>query len=263
MTSPLMDVYVLWSCLLALAPAGNESPATVTPPPPAAELRGVYLKMGESAAARGPLVGRLAVKYGEDTVPLDRAFHEGDEIKLEVSSNQAGWVFVFHQGPAGGTKLLWPDPRRPADNRLSAGITRLIPDDGVIAFDPETGQETFFVVISPVSNRPELGPGSVVTFTSSHHPRKAQTAGANGVASPVAPTPAAKDQRQKQIFVRSPVQQIQTDLDAGVRGVSFRPSDGDRYVYFTVDAHGARRWAMAHFRLQHVSASPSGAASPH
>lgn len=234
-------------CALFLAkthaePAGSSATAP--------DLRGVYLAKSQGNTADGSQqIGRLAIRHNAKTVSLDHAFQGGDAIQFEISSNENGCVYIFHQGPSGKSALLWPDPQHPVDNCVAAHVSRFIPDDGTIVFDRETGEERFAVVIAPAQQTPDPAfkqfPNSVSN---------------NGAASREEPPPSAEPQRQ--ILVRSPqlqeAQQMGASLDAGARGVSFRPNDGDPYIYFSTESRSGKRWAVTRFRLQHAG---SGAAA--
>jgi hypothetical protein len=245
----IASVWVLHG-FIATGVTAQTSPGEVDSPSSSDDLRGVYLKSaGAVGMKHGVPIGRLAIRLKGEVVPVDHVFHEGDEIQFEVSSNEPGWVFIFHRGSAGATKLLWPDSKRSADNHLAPRTTRLIPEDGTLLFDREVGDETFSVVISRAPNLVD-GPARATVAG-----QRISRVNSYGKQHENAPTQASKGATvtNKQILVRDPrlLQKIRAGLDAGVRGVTFRPADGDKYVYFGADTRGRRPWAIATFRLKH------------
>lgn len=78
-------------------------------------------------------------------VPVSAVFHSGDRIRLQVQTNQDGYLYVVNRGPSGVWKPLLPS--RNAPNNFIRGRSQ--PVAPVTArFDEQAGEESLFLVFS-------------------------------------------------------------------------------------------------------------------
>lgn len=128
------------------APAEQKAqPSAATPP---AETTGspapayVGLRYSVMQVADG---GRL------DEVDPDRVFRAGDRIKVKITPNTGGYLYIVHQGSSGNWDVLFPSVRtNHGNNAVSRMQTVMIPDGDEydFAFDNKPGAERLFVVLS-------------------------------------------------------------------------------------------------------------------
>lgn len=97
--------------------------------------------------------GRMA-----ETAP-DTVFHAGDRIQLSVEVNDAGCLYVIHQGSSGAWKPMFPSAQvEDGNNRVQARRTYILPPGSRFVFDERPGEERLFVVLSrePVADLEKL-----------------------------------------------------------------------------------------------------------
>ncbi len=76
-----------------------------------------------------------------------RPFRSGERIRLQLTSNTNGYVYLVNMAPDGGNSLLMPYGN--VDNRIGANQTVMFPPDGkTIQFDGQPGQESLLVTLS-------------------------------------------------------------------------------------------------------------------
>jgi hypothetical protein len=81
----------------------------------------------------------------------DTTFHSGDRIRLQVTANTSGYLYVVMRGSSGNWSLLFPTPEVAAgSNSVQRGESRQIPsgDRGQFFFDEQAGVEKLFLVLS-------------------------------------------------------------------------------------------------------------------
>lgn len=118
-------------------------------PPRKVDLRGVFI--GEVAAPR--TVGRLAIQLigprGVQRVPPGHAFSAGDQVRFAVSTNQPGYLTIFHGGTDGRFTRLWPAEGASEAGAVRPGMVQVFPRaPHAIIFDGQPGSERFLVVVS-------------------------------------------------------------------------------------------------------------------
>ena len=87
-----------------------------------------------------------------------RVFHNEDQIKLAVTTNQDGYLYVIHRMNNGDGKLVFPDPRsNQGRNEVKKNQEYVVPSYCPLYLDPNdcwwemappTGRENFIVVFS-------------------------------------------------------------------------------------------------------------------
>jgi len=76
-------------------------------------------------------------------------FHSGDRIRIQVESNQTGYLYVVTQGSSGGWQLLFPSAEvSNGDNQIARGQIRMVPPHNQFKFDEQEGTEKIFLVLS-------------------------------------------------------------------------------------------------------------------
>jgi hypothetical protein len=111
--------------------------------------------MAASYQGPNPLGLRYCIlKLGSDgewnEVSTDTVFHSGDKIRVQVESNESGYLYIIMRGTSGNWRPLFPSPEiRGGDNRIEAMEPQMIPSGrGVFTFDGQKGEEKLFLVLS-------------------------------------------------------------------------------------------------------------------
>ena len=118
-------------------------------------------KTGKQRAALLTLQWRL-LERGNGNVQQDadpsQVFHNEDEFKLAVTTNQDGYLYVIHRTNNGDGKLVFPDPRSNGGrNEVKKNQEYIVPsycpsfldpNDCWWKMQPPTGRENFIVVFS-------------------------------------------------------------------------------------------------------------------
>lgn len=84
-------------------------------------------------------------------VDPDTTFHSGDRIRVQVSTNTTGYLYVVTQGSSGQWSLLFPSAEVAGGNNLiQKGETRVVPSasQGQWYFNDQAGTEKLFVVLT-------------------------------------------------------------------------------------------------------------------
>jgi len=86
-------------------------------------------------------------------------FRSGDKIRIQLKSNVNGRLVIAQRDSAGGSGVLYPDPRVDGgDNRIRAGQVTVLPSATAwFTFDDHPGEEHLFVMLTPEGNRPVPG----------------------------------------------------------------------------------------------------------
>lgn len=119
------------------------------PAPPAAENT-------PPAPAVAPYLGlrysvlQLTGNSRLEEVNPDGVFRSGDRIKVRVTPNSSGYLYVVHQGSSGSWDVLFPSAGfRQGSNAVEKLEPLTVPEgDYDFAFDEKTGTERLFVVLS-------------------------------------------------------------------------------------------------------------------
>lgn len=82
----------------------------------------------------------------EEVLP-DTTFHQGDQIRISVMSNQKGYLYIVDQGTSGRWIPLYPRAGD-ASMPLEPGHEYLVPNPGSYTFDSRPGQERVFVLLT-------------------------------------------------------------------------------------------------------------------
>ncbi|MFO0876604.1 MAG: DUF4384 domain-containing protein [Gemmataceae bacterium] len=120
---------------------------------PGAEVRPVQLNMSVGRLRRGecipvaahkpaPCIVRDIKRVPDDTNRV--VLHTGDRVRIEVVSDQAGFIVVFNRGPAGAIHLLYP-ARIDEVARIHAGVPVQIDN---IEMAPPAGRERVYAIWS-------------------------------------------------------------------------------------------------------------------
>jgi hypothetical protein len=127
-------------------PPSVAAPMQATAPPPAmqaADTKAGY--MGVSYWIE--LTGRDGSKQ---RVTTDRVFRSGDRIKLTLTANRPGYLYLLNIGSSGRSRMLYPHARmRPEENYIQANTAVEVPQGGAIRFDDTVGEETLLLMLSP------------------------------------------------------------------------------------------------------------------
>jgi hypothetical protein len=118
-------------------------------------------KTGKQRAALLTLQWRL-LERGDNNVQREadpsQVFHNEDQLKLAVTTNQDGYLYVIHRMNNGDGKLVFPDPRsNEGRNEVKKNKEYIVPsycpsflnpNDCWWEMAPPTGRENFIVVFS-------------------------------------------------------------------------------------------------------------------
>ncbi|HBY63883.1 MAG TPA: hypothetical protein DEH78_29000 [Solibacterales bacterium] len=130
-----------------------------------------------SQTTLAPLGLRYSVlKYagdeGDVEVDADMVFRAGDRVRLNVQTNDSGYLYVVMRGSSGNWKILFPAVEiNETDNRVERGKSYMVPRSTRFIFDEQAGDEQLFVVLS---RQPEPDFDSLITHlaTGGASPRK-------------------------------------------------------------------------------------------
>lgn len=132
---------------------------------PRMTARDMFYAAESSATARPALA--LGLRYAVqrkllngqwlDVAP-DSVFHSGDHIRVTVTANAAGYLYIIQQGSSGAWTPLYP----PAGDsipvpRVETGKSLTIPEEGSFLFNDQPGTEALFLLFStqPLSSLSE------------------------------------------------------------------------------------------------------------
>lgn len=77
-------------------------------------------------------------------------FKSGDEIRIHVTSDQAGYAYILlKQGTSGAHTLLFPDQKTGQNNKIQAQMDYALPSATWLKFDEHEGREKVALVFSP------------------------------------------------------------------------------------------------------------------
>ena len=118
-------------------------------------LRVRWVMAGMPADAASPQLIRISP---------ETTLRTGDKIKMYLKAVNECFFYLFHHGPEGRLRLVYPDAL-PA-KMLASGTRLTVPrGDQWFELDENTGTETFYVLVSPapcVPSRPCMRPiGSI------------------------------------------------------------------------------------------------------
>jgi hypothetical protein len=78
------------------------------------------------------------------------SFRSGQQIRLVISTNVNGHLYILSEGSKGTRRLIFPDPRmKQGEGSVQCFQEFEIPGNGFFAFDDTAGGETLHIVISP------------------------------------------------------------------------------------------------------------------
>jgi len=84
-----------------------------------------------------------------EPVDPDRNFKKGECVRMEVESNQSGYLYVLSKQSSGGWLPLFPSSEMPDETNVAdPGVKVRAPKDYCFEIDNPPGTETLFVVLS-------------------------------------------------------------------------------------------------------------------
>ena len=84
-----------------------------------------------------------------EPVDPDRDFKKGECVRMEVESNQSGYLYVLSKQSSGGWLPLFPSSEMPDETNVAdPGVKVRAPKDYCFEIDNPPGTETLFVVLS-------------------------------------------------------------------------------------------------------------------
>jgi len=184
-------------------------------------------------------VGKVGIALVETTgikqVPIDHAFKSGDKFRFLVSTNNNGYLYLFHRSSDKNLQQLWPMNNTSDTFEIRSGQTYTIPPSpSTFIFDQEVGEEQFYIVVRSEAKVPNLG---------DFEDTEKQNQSANSLAISEKP----KTQEVEWIIRGDPFGEGST------RGVIFDPgtTDGDLYRYFSAPPDDTSTKAMVQIILEH------------
>ena len=86
---------------------------------------------------------------GQTEVAADTVFRAGNRIRLEIETNDDGYLYVVNRGSSGTWKVLFPSAEiKDGDNRIQHRARYEIPSGYTFTFDEQPGEEKLFIVLS-------------------------------------------------------------------------------------------------------------------
>ncbi len=132
-------------------PVPTQSAASPAPKTPAAPVAAP----GSDPAATLHLGFRYTVQLvnqstnKSEPVDPDRDFKKGECVRMEVESNQSGYLYVLSKQSSGGWLPLFPSSEMPDESNVAdPGVKVRAPKDYCFEIDNPPGTETLFVVLS-------------------------------------------------------------------------------------------------------------------
>lgn len=109
--------------------------------------------MVESVALRALGLRYSILKYDSsgaaEETDTDSVFRTGDRIRLRVSVNEPGYLYVAHKGSSGSWRMLFPSEELDGgSNAVVPGREYDLPGRTRLVFDETPGEERIFVVLS-------------------------------------------------------------------------------------------------------------------
>lgn len=94
---------------------------------------------------------RILLKDGDNIRQVNTlSFRSGQRIRLLLSSNMHGYLYIVMHGSKGTRTLLFPSPMIDGGNNFVSPFQEFeVPSDGWFALDETTGKETLDVFLSP------------------------------------------------------------------------------------------------------------------
>lgn len=124
---------------LPQAPAPVQAASAPQAAPPKSDFMGVQYWI--------ELTGRDGTRQ---RVTTDRVFRSGERIKLFVTTNREGYLYLLNIGSSGRSRPLFPHAgMRPSENFVRADTPYEVPQGGAIRFDDTPGEELILLMLSP------------------------------------------------------------------------------------------------------------------
>ena len=231
--------------------AADETIATPAPAAQAPAQSALPILNDDMAGADSKaVVGQLAVSLNGRWVSPDHAFKSGDRIQFVVSSNQAGWFFLYH-GVGPERRLLWPETDGGGENFFRAHQTVVIPPQGAIRFDEQAQDEAFNLIIvsnaaAPTTGAPAATSANRSAATSANRPAATSTPRQHPVPRAEPPTP-AKDSANEIVQIA-----IKGGVEVNVKGVTMEHFQGGPQTAFKAAPGNDASSASIVFLLKHV-----------
>lgn len=151
--------------LFYATPPPASTPKPVTPAKKSRPAKPASAPSTQQAAKQDPTppIGSQAVqalglrysilKYGSsgaaEEADVDTVFRTGDRIRLRVSVNEPGYLYVAHKGSSGAWRMLFPSEELDGgSNAVVPGREYDLPGRTRLVFDETPGEEKIFVVVS-------------------------------------------------------------------------------------------------------------------
>jgi len=160
-------------------------------------------------------------------------FQSGDNVKLHLTSNFDGYIYVLDEGTSGNTTLLYPASQTGTSNLVKTGHEYVIPETaGSFRVTGQAGVERLIVIASPRAlgqleqQYAKPAPSAPTTTTppatppSAPKPSTTSAAPVPGTATPVPPAnragaPSANNQPGTMTQTRQDVQQVNQGISTG------------------------------------------------
>lgn len=155
----MKSVLILFACILMSASAlgaGRNNPGRSQDEPQARDLYLSNKQPGTKVTIELRRDGRTRFVSPRET------FYAGDQIRLHVKVNFAGYLAVSNVGSSGKYKLLFPAAG--ATNRVRPSANYIVPRGGYFTFDNTPGTERLTVIMS---SKPIQGIGQARSFRES------------------------------------------------------------------------------------------------
>jgi hypothetical protein len=138
----------------AAPPAAHKTPKAAAKAKPPADHSVPVVAVAYKPQGPHPALGlRYSVlkktSEGQAEVATDAVFHAGNRIRLEVETNDDGFLYVVNRGSSGTWKVLFPSAEvKGGDNRIQHRVRYEIPSGYTFTFDEQPGEEKLFIVLS-------------------------------------------------------------------------------------------------------------------
>jgi len=135
-----------------------------TPSSPASKVPPVKTSAAKESKDKEALEISLEQQFGSQAQPMSpkHVFDSGDTIRIRVTSDYDGYLYVMDQGTSGHFATVFPSATAGSDNQVRRGQSYLIPSttDGWFQISGPAGFDVLYFLLSPEP----IAPPSAASF---------------------------------------------------------------------------------------------------
>jgi len=134
---------------VAVAQPKQTPPRPVQTPPSQGNPNIIPVALKATPPSEGPALGlKYTLQKKGQKVATDTVFHTGDQVQINIESNQPAYLYIITQGSSGTWKIQVPSAGAP-NNRVEAMKAVTFPSgDSAFTFRDPKGSEKVFLILS-------------------------------------------------------------------------------------------------------------------